>query len=290
MAQAKVADTTSTMNMSAGRRRLSTVASLLLVILAVSVVRSPAEFLARVTSEGPIAAERIRVSAPPGGSDTDGTQDARGAREAGPGVPAQDGPARPVLDGLVLREVRGGWRVAPGVEEAAALALLVGHAWRPASPAGGDDVGGTSQLRIVVIEAVEQPGPGAAVITLLIAPEGLTGGATVHRVAVPVLIGEDGAALGGSPWELPPPVHGRRELSGAATDDPDLLRSARLALDAVGLDGSSLIALEATDGWPFIARTVAGPHPWLRWHVDRFVVTGLPLHRAAVGSTGTTSG
>jgi hypothetical protein len=71
---------------------------------------------------------------------------------------------------------------------------------------------------------------------------------------------------------------------GTAVADPELIASARRALDAVGLPGDRLVALEATDGWPFIARLAPATgigDPWLRWHLDRFVVTGLPLHRGA---------
>jgi len=189
-----------------------------------------------------------------------------------------------VLDGLLLREVRGGWRVEPGVEEAAALALIVGHAWRSDHAASEDDMGEGDSRRLVIVEAIEQPGQGAAVITLLIAPLGVRLGAPLHRVAIPVVIDADGASLGGTPWELPRPAHDQRPLAGVPVEDPELVASARRALDAVSHDGGSLIALEATAGWPFIARTSSGAQVWLRWHVDRFVVTGLPLHGAVVAT------
>ena len=274
------------------RRRAAKVVGVLLVIASVSVLRSPAEFLTRLTSEGRIEPSGVRVSEPSGGADTDGTRLAPAPRDASPSTREAEGPVRPVLDELLLREVRGGWRVEPGVEEAAALALIVGHGWRSDRVATEDDMGEEDTRRLVVIEAVEQPGYGAAVITLLIAPRGvsLDGRTTLHRVAVPIVIDLDGASLGGPPWELPPPAHEPRALAGAPVDDLELVASARRALDAAGHDGGSLVTLEATAGWPFIARTATGAQLWLRWHVDGFVVTGLPLHGAAVAAPRTTPG
>jgi len=265
-------------------RRASTILIVLLVIASLSVLRSPAEFLARFTSEGRIGLGGVRVSTPSGGADTDGDLEHTAARDAAPAVREGEGPGRPVLDGLLLREVRGGWRVEPGVEEAAALALIVGHGWLPDRVASEDDMGDDGSRRVVIVEAVEQPGTGAAVITLLIAPRGVLVGAPLHRVAIPVVIDADGASLGGEPWELPRPAHDRRPLDGVAIDEPALIASARRALDAVGHDGASLVTLEATVGWPFIARTSTGAQLWLRWHVDGFVVSGLPLHGAAVAA------
>ena len=266
------------------RRRAGSVVGVLLLIVSVSVLRSPTAVLSRVTSEGRIGTDGVRVSPPSGGTGTLGEPGTPAPRDASPSVREGEGPGRPVLDGLLLREVRGGWRVEPGVEEAAALALIVGHGWRPDRVASEDDMGDDGSRRIVIVEAVEQPGAGAAVITLLIAPRGVLVGAPLHRVAIPVVIDADGASLGGAPWELPRPAHDRRPLDGVAIDEPALVASARRALDAVGHDGASLVALEATVGWPFIARTSTGAQLWLRWHIDGFVVSGLPLHGAAVAA------
>jgi hypothetical protein len=271
-------------------RRWPVIAGALLLIIALSVVRSPAEYLTRFTSERTNGDVDVRVSTPPGETGAEDDGDDREPHDAAPLARDGAGPAGPVPDGLLLRETRGGWRVEPGVEEAAALALLIGHRWQPRPVGDSDTTDEAGIRRLVIIEAVERPGLAAAVITLLIAPAGAIEGAPLHRIAVPILLGEDGASLGGTPWELPPPTHELREIAGVAVDDARLVASAREALDAAGIDGSSLIALEATDGWPFIARTAAGPHPWLRWHIDRFVVTGLPLHHAAVGSSRGTPG
>ncbi len=272
------------------RRRAGSVVGVLLLIVSVSVLRSPTAVLSRVTSEGRIGTDGVRVSPPSGGTGTLGEPGTPAPRDASPSVREGEGPGRPVLDGLLLREVRGGWRVEPGVEEAAALALIVGHGWQPDRVASEDEMGEGDPRRLVIVEAVEQPGQGAAVITLLIAPRGVGLGAALHRVAVPIVIDPSGASLAGTPWELPPPAHDRRILEGVSVDDADLVASARRALDAVGHDGGSLVALEATAGWPFIARTATGTRLWLRWHVDGFVVTGLPLHGAAVAAPRATPG
>jgi len=206
-------------------------------------------------------------------------------------VPGRDGPEgrwgvsadRPEGTRLLLEEFRGGWRVEGGAEEAAALAAIAAHAWadaerlRSGSAALAGDAGAVGA--IVAVEAVERPGPSHAVVTVLVAPDGADG--PLHRIAVPIAIGEQGSSLAGEPWRLPAPTLGLTPVTGRRVTDPALIASARLALDAVGLPGDRLVALEATDGWPFIARLddEAGVHPWLRWHLDRFVVTGLPLRR-----------
>jgi hypothetical protein len=177
--------------------------------------------------------------------------------------------------------MRGGWRVESGNEEAAALAVIAAHAWADARrPDTTSSIGdGPATGAIVVVEAVERPGAHHAVVTVLVAPDGAAG--PLHRIAVPVVIGALGPVLAGIPWLLPAPVLDTRTIVGTPVGDPELIASARRALDVVGLPGDRLVALEATDGWPFIARLddAAGAHPWLRWHLDRFVVTGLPLVR-----------
>lgn len=285
------------------RRRWPTLVGVLLLLLAASVVRSPAQVITRFTAERAGGSDTTSVLSPSGGTERSVPDVAREADEVVRAADERGGPRHAAQDGLLLREVRGGWRLEPGVEEAAALALLVGHGW---SPSGGGGMGVVTQDRIVVLEAVEQPGAAAAVVTLLITSASRLDGAwsagarteggdgrrtagaapvVVHRVAVPVLIGPQGATLGGEPWELPAPLLHGPALTGAAIDDPVLLDAARRALDAVGIDGRSLVSLEASAAWPFIARTAQGPHPWLRWHLDHFVVSGLPLQQAAVIGT-----
>jgi hypothetical protein len=287
-----------------GRHRAATVVGVVLVMLAVSTLRSPVELLTRSTAPRSGAPDTTNVPSPSGGTGPAGSDDVDERDRAVPARPEPDRPPQVAQDALLLREVRGGWRLAPGVEEAAALALLVGHGWSP--DAGGGMGGVSTGDRVVVLEAIEQPGPGAAVVTILVSSSRRLAGAwdgvdeggdgvgpgtsaapgegpaLVHRLAVPIVIGIDGATLGGTPWQLPAPRHRGPALTGPAVDDPLLVSAARRALDAVGIDGHTLVSLEASTSWPFIARTADGPHPWLRWHVDHFVVTGLPLQQAAV--------
>jgi hypothetical protein len=184
---------------------------------------------------------------------------------------------------LLLEEHRGGWRVEGGNEEAAALAVIAAHAWAdlqrrpPGTPPSSGD--GRTTGVIVAVEAVERPGAHHAVVTVLVAPDGTAG--TLRRIAIPVVMGPDGASLAGPPWSLPGPATAVLPVVGMPIEDPELIASARRALDAVGLPGERLVTLEATDGWPFIARLDDGTeaHPWLRWHLDRFVIAGLPLSR-----------
>jgi hypothetical protein len=192
-------------------------------------------------------------------------------------------PDRPGGIGLLLEEFRGGWRVEGGNEEAAALAVIAAHAWadvhrRPSVTAPGSaDVKATGT--IVAVEAVERPGAHHAVVTVLVAPDGAAG--ALHRIAIPLEMGRAGPSLAGAPWHLPAPAIGSTPLVGTPIADPELITSARRALDTAGLPGDRLVTLEATEGWPFIARLddEDAAHPWLRWHLDRFVVAGLPLAR-----------
>ncbi len=186
---------------------------------------------------------------------------------------------------LHLVELRGAWRTAEDLGTASALALLAGAA----QLATVDPTGPPPRL---AVEAVEQPGPSAAVVTLLVAPDtdagSGTGAGRTTRLAVPVTLGPDGVRLAGTPWTLPGPALTVVAPPGRPVTDADLLAAARDALDRAGLDGAVLTALEATDGWPFRTRLGDGVEgPWLRWHLDRFVVTGLPLHEAAGTGAGT---
>ena len=151
---------------------------------------------------------------------------------------------------------------------------------------------------VVVVEAVERPGADHAVVTLLIGLLTDAGAATAElvRLGGPVPLGPQGAMLAGAPWRLPAPPRAlaSREVESSPVTDTELLAAARRALDDVGIDSSRLIRLEATDGWPFVARldrSAPGTgDPWLRWHVDRFVIAGVPLHAAAVETHGAPGG
>jgi hypothetical protein len=182
---------------------------------------------------------------------------------------------------ILLEEFRGGWRVEGGTQEAAALAVIAAHAWADARSGWTGEAGagaglgpGTRARAIVTVEAVERPGALHAVVTLLVADS-----SDLYRIAVPIVFRAEGATVAGRPWMLPAPMATASDVTGNATGDPVLLEAARRALESIGIPGERLVALETTDGWPFIARLDDGTDgdPWLRWHVDRFVVSGLPL-------------
>lgn len=179
---------------------------------------------------------------------------------------------RPSGAGLLVEELRGGWRVEAGAEEAAALGVLAAHRWVRAQPTAEWGAG-----TVVMLEAVERPAGQHAVVTVLVAS-----GARVQRLGVPIAFVGDGPVVAGGPWSLPSPTTAAEPLAGTPTGDGVLIAAARDALERVGIPGSRLVALETTEGWPFIARLEddRDGHPWLRWHLDRFVVTGLPLDRA----------
>jgi hypothetical protein len=291
-------------------QRLRTVIALLVVLVLLGALRSPAEVLARLRLPGTSGPTLGSVEGPEGARRDLVDHDERDG-DPGQGQARSDvtddrsdhgGPVDPTpLDGDVrLQEIRGGWRLEAGVEEAAALAVLAGHAWAHALPVPDASTRGVPPSPagrggpMVVVEAVERPGPFAAVVTLLVAPQGpaddlaalLTAGSDrLFRLAVPVLISSEGATLAGAPWTLPPPSPSFRPLDLTEVTDPDLVRSARRALETVGIAGERLMTLEATEGWPFIARLddSTDGDPWLRWHLDRFVVAGIPLQRTNGG-------
>jgi hypothetical protein len=211
--------------------------------------------------------------------------------EAGPSDGGRWGaaPERPTSGGLRVEELRGGWRVQAGAEEAAALGVLAAHAWASGDPgrieqgtgSGGMGRGSMAGDAVAVtLEAVERPGLSHAVVTVLVAHAD-----DVHRLAIPIVFRDSGPALAGEPWRLPSPSTAPVTLEGAATGDEVLIAAARDALERAGIPGARMVQLEVTDGWPFIARLdgEADGHPWLRWHLDRFVVAGLPLDRAVEG-------
>jgi hypothetical protein len=267
-----------------GPHRGAAVLTALLAVAALTVLAAPDSVLARraTGAAAPVGPAHVDA-APVGPAHVDDGPVGPAHVDAGP-VDAGPG-GRPT--GLRLTEVRGGWRLEDGLETAAAVGVLVGRAWAAAAaPAGVTPA--------VVLEAVEAPGPEAAVVTLLVAGvagvAGVTGvaDARVVRLAVPVLTGPEGVRPAGAPWVLPGPDLDPLPPLGRPLTDPALIAAARAALDRVGLDGASLSALEGTDGWPVLTRTAdGGAGPWLRWHLDRFVVTGLPLRSAAGRETGT---
>ena len=261
---------------SGGTRRV-----LLLVgaaaLVALVVLRSPADVLGAVTprvhASPPVeAATPVEVV---GSVRTDATT------PGGAGVVTPDDgrwgePAPRPTTGVVVEELRGTWRVEPGIEEAVALAVVAAHRWAAESVGGADARGGGGM--IVAVEAVERPGAHHGVVTLLVAVDG-----DLHRIAQPVRLDTAAPALAGPPWRLAAPELHVIELEGAAIGDTELLAAAERALTRAGLPGERLTSLDATDGWPFVARLEDADDVWLRWHVDRFVVPGLPLDVAGGG-------
>ena len=267
------------------RTRLPLVLAVALAGLAVLVVRSPHDVLALLTPTG--TPQPVPATAPVDSvGDTTAQQDRTPGDDARSAVGASDGrwgaPARrPGEAGVVVEEVRGGWRVTSGIEEAVALAVVTAHAWVEQRP--GRTTGGGQRAMVTVgpvVEAVERPGAFHAVVTLLVGVDG-----ALERIAVPVRLDLPDPAIAGAPWLLPSPSGAPSPLDGTPIGDAVLIEAARDALEGIGIARERVLALEATDGWPFIARLDddASGHPWLRWHLDRFVVAGLPLDADGYG-------
>lgn len=247
----------------------------------------------------------IPGDAPPGGTEGDGEGVDGGTGEADGGTPG-GGPNPTVGTGtaglpdeivaLQGREVRGGWRVAAGPEEAVALAVVAGRAWLTGvepilelgfEPGPRSDGGYAEHL---VVEAVEQPAADAIVVTLVAVVLDVGGGSPeVRRMAVPVAVTPDGPRLAGSPWDLPPPVLDQVTLPRETTTDPTDLEAARTALVSAGLTDLDLVALNRTEGWPVIAEVAtAGTdvthEVWLRRHLEGFAVAGTTLAGASAST------
>lgn len=246
-----------------------------LLVAVVAVLADPGAVVVR-RGGGPAPTIAARAPAADGGVVARPDPVPSGGAQEAPMV-GSGGPA-----GVRVTEVRGGWRLEDGLETAAAVGLLTATAWAAASVTG-------DHAPTVVLEAVESPGPGAAIVTALMVSVGERGPGT-QRVVVPISVTRDGAVRAGTPWVLPGPALAPYRPEAVAVTDPGLVAAARRALDDVGIDGTSLETLEATEGWAYLTRlSGVGDGPWLRWHLDRFVVTGVPL-RTAVGMDEGTGG
>ena len=209
------------------------------------------------------------------------------------GTAVTDGTVADPAAGLWVEELRGGWRLTAGSEEIAALGVVVARAWLTGiDPVveviglGHASDGGYAEH--LVVEAVEQPAPEAAVVTLLtvLLDAGPTGyEAAVRRLAVPIAIEADGPRPAGTPWWLPgPSLEPLLPALEPIDDEPDHLA----ALDALAVAGwpdAELLALSRTSGWPIVVEA-AVTHPdgtgeaievWLRRHLGGFVVAGTTL-------------
>ncbi|MFA9445096.1 hypothetical protein [Egicoccus sp. AB-alg6-2] len=195
---------------------------------------------------------------------------------------------------LHVEQLRGGWREMPGDGATVVVALAVARAWLTGlGPQLHVDVLGPRQpdhyAEHLVVEAIERPAAGAAVVTLLAVMLDASdeGQAHLRRVAVPV----DESGLqpqpAGQPWPLPVPAF--TVTSPAVTDELDeaFRPAAEEALTAAGFTDFELRGLQRTAGWPVLASVrTSGPDGdedhvvWLRRHVNEFVVAGLPLTEA----------
>ncbi len=257
-------------------------------------------------SEGPVGTPASIAPAPPAVPVAPVAPVVTGTLRGGPAPtvpaaasPGRDGAAAP--GDLTLVELRGDWRNEEDLATAVALAVLVGTA---------HVTEGGVVRPVIAVEAVEQPGPDAAVVRLLVdvgdAARDALGAARrgtteqdaprAVRIAVPLQTGAAGIRPAGTPWRLPGPRLDADPPAGCAVTDPALLEAAADALARAGFDPAALTGLEATDAWPFVARLSDGGDSadgtaqaavWLRWHLDRFVVTGLPLQPAAGSGQGT---
>lgn len=183
-------------------------------------------------------------------------------------------------------------RTTATLAEAAAIGLVVGRAFATGHGAPLDvDGAGRSALdgyvEHLVVEAVDHPGPDAAVVTLLAvvlhAQDGRYATAEVRRLAVPVHVDGGGARPAGTPWWLPPPDLTAREVALTDVADEDLLVAAAEAIAAAGYVDVATLTLSTTAAWPLVADlTATAPGDtaptshrlWLRRHLDGLVVAG----------------
>jgi hypothetical protein len=233
-------------------------------------------------------------TAPPDAMPRGGERGEGGADATAPAtVPAPDVDGAPPDADWWLTEHRGNWRISPGEGATASLAVAVARAWLTGIPprlesAGIAPIHDASYVEHLVVEAVERPEEGAAVVTLLaVVLEVGDHDQTVEarRLGVPVVETPDGPRPGGSPWWLPAPDLTPTDLTSEPVDDPAQVLAALEALEAGGFRELELLSLERTDGWPWVAHVEAlsptADRPWegavwLRRHLDGFAVAGAP--------------
>ena len=198
---------------------------------------------------------------------------------------------------LELEELRGRWRVAPGSEEAAALAVVIARAWltglgpRLELDAASPDP--TSYAEHLVVEAVEHPSARTTVVTLLalllLDPEDADAAVEVRRLAVPLSTDGGAPRSAGAPWPLPGPTLAPAEVDLRPLDDPAAALAADTALAVAGLGELAVTELQTADGWPVVARASDGEREhtiWLRPHLDGFAVAGSTLAGATEEAEG----
>jgi hypothetical protein len=116
----------------------------------------------------------------------------------------------------------------------------------------------TTYAEHLVVEAIERPAAGAAVVTVLaVLLDTDDGGATGDRPGRtprrPHRRGRGRPRPGGAPWHVPGPELSVRTPGDAEVTDP---RSSTAvdALHLAGFEGAELLTLEVGDGWPWVAR------------------------------------
>lgn len=213
------------------------------------------------------------------------TETAAPDRSVAPVPAAAEAPTPPPL------EYANSPRVAVTAADAVAVATAVARAWLtgvgPALTVEGVEAVGPTYAEHLVAEAVDQPAPGFAVVTLLgvvlDTDDGSYRSASVRRLAVPVALDAEGAHPAGTPWWLPAPDLSSRAIRRSPIDDPDLAIEAVLAAEAAGYTEVELLDLAATDSWPLIAtlraiapgQTERNEHEvWMRPHLGELVVAG----------------
>lgn len=189
------------------------------------------------------------------------------------------------------------YRLRPGPEEAAALAVAVARAWLTGlEPTLAIDGLAPPQFpryaEHLVVEAVEPVAGDLTVVTVLavlLAPEtdaDAGGEIEVRRLAVPVATTRDGTRPAGSPWWLPEPTLAVLRPALDAPLGPEERHEATLALERVGFAEVTIDDLHAVGPTVAVATaratTPAGEQVdgeiWLRRHLHGFAVTGAPLH------------
>ena len=208
-------------------------------------------------------------------------------------TPAHGADAAPTPPGLVAL----GTPTGPSSRgEAVGTAVVAARTWLGSRPPGPALEGLTAEpgaedryVEHLVVESVDHPARGAAVVTLraIVLPvEGdAYGDAQQVRLAVPVSLDADGAALAGTPWRLPAARAALDAPSTTPVEDPDLLLAATDAVQLAGYRDVELAELQRTDGWAWVAHVDAvAPGDdevrrhaiWLRSDVGRLVVAGAP--------------
>ena len=245
-------------------------------------------------------------------SDPAGTPDAPG--DAADPAPSADGD---VPDGspsdehaldeeLLALALQGGWRAEPGDGATVAVAVAVARAFLtgvgPTLTIDGIEAAHPDgYAEHLTVEALERPGPGAAVVTIsaVVLHAGEEQQVRQHRLAVPVDETGGDPRPAGRPWPLPARQPAQATPTPTAEVDREHWPAAERALAAAGFGDAELRGLQHTDGWPVLAsvRTGQGDHVvWLRRHLHDFVVAGLPLSegldddRGAADDTGPSGG